>query len=203
MTDVDRRTTFDKANLPSAPLQRPHALLWAHCLIQLITESGSSREMLLWERTDDCLDVQISASQNQSLFTMLLEGPQGSGKTAIAATLGLESEFPFVKVISSQNMMGYTESAKVALVTRTIEDAYRVRPLILLPLSPTLLRICAALRCCIYFWNILHGCMHTWATSMRPEHAIGVDIFLTEALACVSRGQKGSANSGKSVRVSQ
>ena len=93
--------------------------------------------MLLWERTDDCLDGQISASQNQSLFTMLLEGPQGSGKTAIAATLGLESEFPFVKVISSQNMMGYTESAKVALVTRTIEDAYRVRPLILLPLSPT------------------------------------------------------------------
>lgn len=61
-----------------------------------------------------------------NFFTILLEGPQGSGKTAIAASLGLESEIPFVKVISSKDMTGYAESAKVSQITRTIEDAYKV-----------------------------------------------------------------------------
>ena len=43
---------------------------------------------------------QVRSSETTSLLTCLLEGPSGAGKTALAATLGLESLFPFVKVIS-------------------------------------------------------------------------------------------------------
>lgn len=60
-------------------------------------------------------------------MTCLLEGPSGGGKTALAASLGIDSNLPFVKVISSSNMMGFSEGAKAAQITRIIEDAYRVR----------------------------------------------------------------------------
>lgn len=59
-------------------------------------------------------------------MTCLLEGPSGSGKTALAASLGIDSNLPFVKVISSANMMGFSESAKGAHITKIIEDAYKV-----------------------------------------------------------------------------
>ena len=68
-------------------------------------------------------------SDRTDILTCLLEGPSGSGKTALAATLAIESEFPFVKVISSANMMGFSEGAKASQITRTIEDSYRVRKL--------------------------------------------------------------------------
>lgn len=48
------------------------------------------------------------------------------GKTALAATLGIESDFPFVKVVSADNMVGYSESAKVNAIVKVFEDAYKV-----------------------------------------------------------------------------
>ena len=39
-------------------------------------------------------------------------GPPGSGKTALAVKLAQNSGFPFVKVISPENMIGFHESAK-------------------------------------------------------------------------------------------
>ena len=68
----------------------------------------------------------MRTSETTSLLTCLLEGPSGAGKTALAATLGLESGFPFVKVITSDNMVGYSEAAKCQQIAKVFDDAYRV-----------------------------------------------------------------------------
>ena len=71
---------------------------------------------------------QVRSSEHTPLLTVLLEGPAGAGKTALAATLGLESLFPFAKVVSSDSMVGFSEPAKAAQIAKVFEDAYRVRP---------------------------------------------------------------------------
>jgi vesicle-fusing ATPase len=38
---------------------------------------------------------------------------KGCGKTAVAAKLALESDFPFVKMISPEQFVGYSEAGKV------------------------------------------------------------------------------------------
>ena len=62
---------------------------------------------------DGMLFIQQARSTDSSgLVSVLLEGPPNSGKTALAAQLAKNSDFPFVKVCSPEEMVGYTESAK-------------------------------------------------------------------------------------------
>ena len=56
---------------------------------------------------------------------MLLEGENGSGKTALAAKIAIDSGFPFVKMISPENFVGYTDFAKVQAIAKIFEDAYK------------------------------------------------------------------------------
>ena len=83
----------------------------------------------------------MRSSEQTPLLSCLLEGPLGSGKTALAAaTLGLDSGFPFVKVISSDNMVGYSEAAKAQAIAKVFDDAYRVRaPPLFVSSAPVLL----------------------------------------------------------------
>ena len=61
-----------------------------------------------------------------SPVSVLLEGQEGSGKTALAAQLAYKlSEFPFVKVVSPENMIGFTEGAKCQAIKKIFEDAYK------------------------------------------------------------------------------
>jgi vesicle-fusing ATPase len=68
---------------------------------------------------------QVEHSEKTSLLTCILEGPAGSGKSAIAATVALESGFPFVKVVSPESMVGFSETAKSMQITKIFEDAYK------------------------------------------------------------------------------
>ena len=56
---------------------------------------------------------------------MLLEGENGSGKTALAAKIAIDSGFPFVKMISPENFVSQTEFAKVQAIAKIFEDAYK------------------------------------------------------------------------------
>ncbi|KAK2773207.1 transport between ER and Golgi ATPase protein [Onygenales sp. PD_12] len=60
-----------------------------------------------------------------SLFSVLLHGPPGSGKTALAAKIAIDSGFPFVKLISPEDMVGFSEGAKVSHMSKVFMDAYK------------------------------------------------------------------------------
>lgn len=80
-------------------------------------EHIQQRTMLLAE--------QVKISKGSPLLTCLLEGPSGSGKTAMAATVGICSDFPYVKIVSAESMIGLSESTKCAHIVKVFEDAYR------------------------------------------------------------------------------
>lgn len=72
---------------------------------------------------------QVRTSEKTPILTCLLEGPPGTGKTALAATIGIDSQFPYVKLISAETMVGYSEHAKSSQIAKVFDDAYRVRQL--------------------------------------------------------------------------
>lgn len=57
------------------------------------------------------------------LVSVLIEGPPNAGKTALAAQLAKNSDFPFVKVCSPEEMVGYTETAK-CLTIRKVQNTF-------------------------------------------------------------------------------
>jgi vesicle-fusing ATPase len=56
------------------------------------------------------------------LVTVLVEGPPNSGKTAIAAQLAKNSDFPFVKICTPEDMVGFSESAKCLQIRKVINN---------------------------------------------------------------------------------
>ncbi|KAI9315985.1 P-loop containing nucleoside triphosphate hydrolase protein [Dichotomocladium elegans] len=68
---------------------------------------------------------QVRQSSRTPVVSVLLHGPSGSGKTALAATIALESEYPFIKLISPETMVGMTEAAKIADITKVFNDSYK------------------------------------------------------------------------------
>uniref|UniRef100_A0A7N0UZE9 Vesicle-fusing ATPase n=1 Tax=Kalanchoe fedtschenkoi TaxID=63787 RepID=A0A7N0UZE9_KALFE len=48
-----------------------------------------------------------------------------SGKSALAATIGIDSDFPYVKIISAETMIGLSEGSKCAQIVKVFEDAYK------------------------------------------------------------------------------
>ncbi|XP_018331362.1 vesicle-fusing ATPase 1 [Agrilus planipennis] len=74
---------------------------------------------------DGHLFIQQAKSGDSGLVSVLLEGPPNSGKTALAAQLAKDSDFPFIKVCSPEEMVGYTETAKCLHIRKVFDDAYR------------------------------------------------------------------------------
>ncbi|CAH8660255.1 unnamed protein product [Dicrocoelium dendriticum] len=55
-------------------------------------------------------------------LTLLLEGPPKAGKTALAVEIAKLSEFPFIKMVTSHKMIGFTEMAKCAAMKKIFDD---------------------------------------------------------------------------------
>ncbi|BGP37599.1 transport between ER and Golgi ATPase protein [Rhodotorula kratochvilovae] len=68
---------------------------------------------------------QVRTSQRTPLVSVLLHGPPGSGKTALAATIALASAFPFIKLVSAENMVGFSEQQKVQYLYKVFSDSYK------------------------------------------------------------------------------
>jgi len=88
-----------------------------------IISYGASFDQLL--HTCQRLVDQVKNSEKTPLLTALLEGPSGAGKTALAATLGISSSFPFIKIVSAESMVGFSEHAKCTEIAKIFEDAHK------------------------------------------------------------------------------
>jgi len=75
--------------------------------------------------TMDRLVDQVRSSDKTPNMSVLLRGPPSCGKTAIAAKVAVDSGYPFVRMISADEMIGYTESAKCSVVHQAFLDAYK------------------------------------------------------------------------------
>ena len=58
-------------------------------------------------------------------MSVLLQGPQSSGKTAIAAKVAVASGFPFIRTISADEMIGFSESSKCMTIHKVFADSYK------------------------------------------------------------------------------
>ena len=67
----------------------------------------------------------MRVSSRTPLLSILLEGSSNTGKTAVAAFLGAESEFPFVRVLSADAMVGFSEASKCATILKAFQDSSR------------------------------------------------------------------------------
>jgi vesicle-fusing ATPase len=93
------------------------------CRLRGMVDCGKAHRHL-YER-GMLLVEQVKVSKGSPLVTCLLEGPAGSGKSALAATVGIDSDFAYVKIISAETMIGFSESSKCAQICKVFEDAYK------------------------------------------------------------------------------
>ncbi|KAK3068438.1 transport between ER and Golgi ATPase protein [Teratosphaeriaceae sp. CCFEE 6253] len=59
------------------------------------------------------------------LLSVLLHGPRGSGKTALAAQIATESEFPFIRLVRPVDLVGMNEMQKIQHLSKLFTDAYK------------------------------------------------------------------------------
>lgn len=65
------------------------------------------------------LVIKQAASADRTILSgILLYGATGCGKTAIAAKLATESNFPFAKLLSTHTLVGLGELAKVGVISK-------------------------------------------------------------------------------------
>jgi SpoVK/Ycf46/Vps4 family AAA+-type ATPase len=97
---------------------------------------------------------QVRNSNRTQVVSLLLHGAANSGKTALAATIAMDSQFPFIKLISPESMVGFTESSKINHINKIFNDAYKS------PLSVIVLDNIERLlgRCHIFVLVSKHGC---------------------------------------------
>ena len=69
--------------------------------------------------------AQVMHSSRTPLVSVLLTGSRGSGKSALAAHLAMNSGFPFVKRISGESLVGLHEDGRANVVQKAFRDAYK------------------------------------------------------------------------------
>lgn len=68
---------------------------------------------------------EVSVSETDSLVSVLLHGPLGLGKTALASTIALNSQFPFIKMLSAESVVGMSEFHKISFIDNFFRDVYK------------------------------------------------------------------------------
>ncbi|RHW74282.1 vesicular-fusion protein nsf [Trypanosoma brucei equiperdum] len=75
------------------------------------------------DRCRQYVDQLKSEGKRINTLTVLIDGRPGSGKSAVAAHLADMAGFPYVRVISNEDMVGYGEAQKVNIIRKAFDDA--------------------------------------------------------------------------------
>ncbi|ESK95109.1 vesicular-fusion protein sec18 [Moniliophthora roreri MCA 2997] len=76
-------------------------------------------------RSGQLLVDQVKTSTRTPLVSVLVHGPPGAGKTALAASIAQASQYPFIKLISPDSMVGFSEAQKVSAINKIFADSYK------------------------------------------------------------------------------
>ncbi|KAL3073579.1 hypothetical protein niasHS_017146 [Heterodera schachtii] len=68
---------------------------------------------------------ETAAPDTRGFVRALLAGLPNTGKSFLAAQSAKDSEFPFIKVCTPEEMVGYSEAEKCAKIRKIFEDAYK------------------------------------------------------------------------------
>ena len=110
---------FERALLEVVPAFGASTETFERCRLNGIISPGEKFEKLhhtcgrSWSRC---------ASDKTPMLTCVLEGAAGSGKTALAATLAIGAQYPFMKLVSADNMVGMGEMGKCQALAKVFED---------------------------------------------------------------------------------
>jgi vesicle-fusing ATPase len=70
--------------------------------------------------------AMIKEDPNKFSTSVLFHGPRSSGKTAMAAHIAMQSGFPFIKLVTPSDLVGYRdEFAKKDYIHKAFADAYK------------------------------------------------------------------------------
>ncbi|KAJ7228263.1 vesicular-fusion protein SEC18 [Mycena pura] len=88
----------------------------------IIPYDGTVDEIL---RAGHLIVEQVRTSKRSPIVNVLLHGPPGSGKTAMAAEIARSSQFPFIKLITPDGMIGMGEAQKISAMNKVFTDSYK------------------------------------------------------------------------------
>jgi vesicle-fusing ATPase len=100
-----------------------------------IVDYGPSYQKL--NRAGQLFMQQVKTSSSTRHVSILLEGKSGTGKSALATSFALNGGFPFVKLVSPENLVGFSESAKCSKI-QSVRHCYHNK-------QHTVLRVCCFL----------------------------------------------------------
>ncbi|CAG9573151.1 putative N-ethylmaleimide-sensitive factor [Leishmania major strain Friedlin] len=89
-----------------------------------IIDYGDSWEVVK-SRCRRYTDQLNAAGKRIDSLAVLIDGAPGSGKSAVSAYLAEIADFPYVKVVSAEDMVGYGEMQRVNILRKAFEDAYK------------------------------------------------------------------------------
>lgn len=93
------------------------------CMERGILHYSPTIDMILSRGRGDVETVKVVPTTKR--LSILIHGPPGSGKTALAAKIALDSGFPFIRLVSPNDMVGFNDMAKVAHLNKIFNDAYK------------------------------------------------------------------------------